>query len=55
VVELENALQRQKLDHEREKHFNREIQIHEMELMNEITRMNALMVSYDKAFSLVSF
>ncbi|GIJ89274.1 hypothetical protein Asppvi_008205 [Aspergillus pseudoviridinutans] len=43
VVELENALQRQKLDHEREKHFNREIQIHEMELMNEITRMNALM------------
>ncbi|GFF33219.1 hypothetical protein IFM46972_03817 [Aspergillus udagawae] len=43
VVELENALQRQKLDHEREKHFNREIQIHEMELMNEITRMNELM------------
>ncbi|PKX99440.1 CCCH zinc finger protein [Aspergillus novofumigatus IBT 16806] len=43
VAELENALQRQKLDHEREKHFNREIQIHEMELMNEITRMNALM------------
>ncbi|EAW19178.1 CCCH zinc finger protein [Aspergillus fischeri NRRL 181] len=43
VAELENALQRQKLDHEREKHFNREIQIHEMELMNEITRMTALM------------
>ncbi|KAH1499435.1 hypothetical protein LV164_001841 [Aspergillus fumigatus] len=43
VAELENALQRQKLDHEREKHFNRETQIHEMELMNEITRMNALM------------
>jgi hypothetical protein len=53
VAELENALQRQKLDHEREKHFNRETQIHEMELMNEITRMNALMVSPGKAFGLV--
>jgi hypothetical protein len=50
VAELENDLQRQKLDHEREKHFNREIQIHEMELMNEITRMTALMVSYGEAF-----
>ncbi|RHZ52369.1 CCCH zinc finger protein [Aspergillus thermomutatus] len=43
VTELEEALRRQKLDHEREKHFNREIQIHEMELINEITRMNGLM------------
>ncbi|KAA8648232.1 CCCH zinc finger protein [Aspergillus tanneri] len=44
VSELEEAYQREKLDHDRETRFNRDIQIHEMELMDQITRMKNVMV-----------
>ncbi|EEH35608.2 C-x8-C-x5-C-x3-H type zinc finger protein [Paracoccidioides lutzii Pb01] len=43
VAELENAYQQTRLDHERESRFNREVQMHEMELMKQITAMEALM------------
>jgi hypothetical protein len=45
VSDLEGAYKREKLDHEREKRFNRDIQIHEMELMDQITRVRKIMVS----------
>jgi hypothetical protein len=38
--------QREKLDHEREKRFNRDIQIHEMELMDQLKRTKKIMVSW---------
>ncbi|PGH00915.1 hypothetical protein AJ79_08070 [Helicocarpus griseus UAMH5409] len=43
VAELENAYQQTRLDHERESRFNREVQMHEMELMKQITTMEAVM------------
>jgi len=43
VSDLEEAYKREKLDHEREKRFNRDIQIHEMELMDQITRVRKIM------------
>ncbi|KAL4871052.1 hypothetical protein BDV12DRAFT_36930 [Aspergillus spectabilis] len=43
VTELESAYQQQQLDHDREKRFNRDIQIHEMELMEQISRTKAIM------------
>ncbi|KAF9892531.1 hypothetical protein FE257_001640 [Aspergillus nanangensis] len=43
VTELENAYQREKLDHERETRFNRDIQLHEIELMGQISRIKAIM------------
>ncbi|OAX80122.1 LOW QUALITY PROTEIN: hypothetical protein ACJ72_05547, partial [Emergomyces africanus] len=43
VSELENAYQQTRLDHERESRFNREVQMHEMELMKQITTMEAVM------------
>lgn len=45
MSELEEAYQREKLDHERETRFNRDIQIHEMELMDQIKRIKKIMVS----------
>ncbi|PLN77054.1 hypothetical protein BDW42DRAFT_177599 [Aspergillus taichungensis] len=43
VTELEDAWKQEKLDHERETRFNRDIQIHEMELMDQISRVKAVM------------
>ncbi|KAL2367018.1 hypothetical protein RJZ56_000105 [Blastomyces dermatitidis] len=43
VAELENAYQQTRLDHERESRFNREVQMHEMELMKQITAMETVM------------
>ncbi|OJZ85684.1 hypothetical protein ASPFODRAFT_207543 [Aspergillus luchuensis CBS 106.47] len=43
VTELEAAFQQEKLDHERETRFNRDIQLHEMELMQHIARIKAIM------------
>ncbi|KAB8072187.1 hypothetical protein BDV29DRAFT_6265 [Aspergillus leporis] len=43
VTELEDAYQQERLDHERETRFNRDIQIHEMELMDHISRIKAIM------------
>ncbi|EER42013.1 C-x8-C-x5-C-x3-H type zinc finger protein [Histoplasma capsulatum H143] len=43
VAELENAYQQTRLDHERESRFNREVQMHEIELMNQITAMESVM------------
>ncbi|KAL4912275.1 hypothetical protein BDW62DRAFT_26094 [Aspergillus aurantiobrunneus] len=43
VTELEGAYQQEQLDHDREKRFNRDIQIHEMELMEQISRTKAIM------------
>ncbi|GAD91710.1 C-x8-C-x5-C-x3-H type zinc finger protein [Paecilomyces variotii No. 5] len=43
VSELEEAYQQEKLDHQRETRFNRDIQIHEMELMDQITRIKTIM------------
>jgi hypothetical protein len=44
VTELEGVYRQEQLDHEREKRFNRDIQIHEMELMEQISRTKAIMV-----------
>ncbi|RAL14924.1 CCCH zinc finger protein [Aspergillus homomorphus CBS 101889] len=38
VAQLEDAYEQEKLDHNREKRFNREIQVHEMELMEQLSR-----------------
>ncbi|KAF5859380.1 hypothetical protein ETB97_002940 [Aspergillus alliaceus] len=43
VTELEDAYQQERLDHERETRFNRDIQLHEMELMDQISRIKAIM------------
>lgn len=44
MANLEDAYSREKLDHERETRFNRDIQIHEMELMDKISRIKTIMV-----------
>ncbi|CRG83728.1 hypothetical protein PISL3812_01083 [Talaromyces islandicus] len=43
VSDLEDAYQQSKLDREREIRFNRDIQLHEMELMNQIQRIRKIM------------
>ncbi|OOF91670.1 hypothetical protein ASPCADRAFT_211029 [Aspergillus carbonarius ITEM 5010] len=43
ITELETAFQQEKLDHERETRFNRDIQLHEMDLMQQIARIKAIM------------
>ncbi|KAJ5098150.1 hypothetical protein N7532_005151 [Penicillium argentinense] len=43
VTELENSFQQEKLDHERETRFNRDIQLHEMELMQQIHQIKSIM------------
>ncbi|KAL3478633.1 hypothetical protein BJX99DRAFT_102425 [Aspergillus californicus] len=43
VTELESIYQQEQLDHEREKRFNRDIQIHEIELMEQISRTKTIM------------
>ncbi|KAL4801159.1 hypothetical protein BDV19DRAFT_8865 [Aspergillus venezuelensis] len=43
VTELEGAYHQEQLDHERERRFNRDIQLHEMELMEQISRTKAIM------------
>ncbi|KAL4807658.1 hypothetical protein BDV18DRAFT_151607 [Aspergillus unguis] len=43
VTELEGVYQQEQLDHDREKRFNRDIQIHEMELMEQVSRSKAIM------------
>jgi hypothetical protein len=45
VTALENSFQQEKLDHERETRFNRDIQLHEMELMEQISSVKNMMVS----------
>ncbi|GBF64457.1 hypothetical protein TMEN_7173 [Trichophyton mentagrophytes] len=44
ITELEDAYQRERLDHDRETRFNREVQMHEMELMEQLTRFKTAMV-----------
>ncbi|KOS37219.1 hypothetical protein ACN38_g11995 [Penicillium nordicum] len=43
VTTLENSFQQEKLDHERETRFNREVQVHEMELMDQISVVKKMM------------
>ncbi|KAJ5398035.1 hypothetical protein N7509_006148 [Penicillium cosmopolitanum] len=43
VTDLENSFQQEKLDHERETRFNRDIQLHEMELMQQIHQIKSIM------------
>jgi len=43
--ELEEAYQQSKLDREREIRFNRDIQLHEIELMGQIQKYRKIMVS----------
>ncbi|CAG8925401.1 unnamed protein product [Penicillium salamii] len=43
VTALENSFQQEKLDHERETRFNRDIQLHEMELMDQISSVKNMM------------
>ncbi|KAK1139739.1 hypothetical protein N8T08_011203 [Aspergillus melleus] len=43
VTELEEAYQQEKLDHERETRFNRDIQINEMDLMDKVSRLKTVM------------
>ncbi|OJJ51198.1 hypothetical protein ASPZODRAFT_127223 [Penicilliopsis zonata CBS 506.65] len=43
LSEVEGAYQREKLDRERETRFNRDIQIHEMELMEQISQVKNIM------------
>ncbi|DAA73113.1 TPA_exp: CCCH zinc finger DNA binding protein [Trichophyton benhamiae CBS 112371] len=43
ITELEDAYQRERLDHDRETRFNREVQMHEMELMEQLTRFKTAM------------
>ncbi|KAJ5894062.1 hypothetical protein N7495_005753 [Penicillium taxi] len=43
VTDLETSFQREKLDHERETRFNRDIQLHEMELMQQISQIKTIM------------
>lgn len=45
VTELETSFQQEKLDHQRETRFNRDIQLHEMELMQQISQIKNIMVS----------
>lgn len=44
MTALENSFQQEKLDHERETRFNREVQVHEMELMDQISVVKKMMV-----------
>lgn len=46
VTELEDAYQRTRLDHERETRFNRGVQMHEIELMEQISRIKTIMVRH---------
>ncbi|QQK40568.1 CCCH zinc finger protein [Penicillium digitatum] len=43
VTALESSFQQEKLDHERETRFNREVQVHEMELMDQISVVKKMM------------
>jgi hypothetical protein len=45
VSELEDAYHQVKAEHEREIRFNRDIQLHEMELMEQIKRVKKIMVT----------
>ena len=45
MTELEEAYQQEKLDHERETRFNRDIQINEMDLMDKVSRLKTVMVN----------
>jgi hypothetical protein len=45
VTDLETSFAQEKLDHERETRFNRDIQLHEMELMQQISQIKTIMVS----------
>ena len=45
VAQLERQYQQEKLDRDRETRFNRDIQIHEIELMEQISRIKNIMVS----------
>lgn len=46
MTNLEEAYSQEKLDHERETRFNRDIQIHEMELMDKMSRIKTIMVCF---------
>lgn len=45
MTDLETSFQQEKLDHQRETRFNRDIQLHEMELMQQISQIKNIMVS----------
>lgn len=44
MTDLETSFQQEKLDHQRETRFNRDIQLHEMELMQQISQIKNIMV-----------
>lgn len=44
MAELEDAYEREKLDHEREKRFNRDVQLHEIKLMDQLKLVKKIMV-----------
>lgn len=46
VTELEDAYQQTRLDHDRETRFNRGVQIHEIELMDQLARIKTIMVRH---------
>jgi len=49
ITDLESSFRQEKLDRERETRFNRDIQLHEMELMDQISRIKTIMVSAGRA------
>lgn len=55
LQELEDLYKRERLDHDREKRFNRDIQIHEMELMDQINKMRQVMVCAMEKLQNLSF
>lgn len=54
VTDLETSFQQEKLDHQRETRFNRDIQMHEMELMQQISQIKNIMVSASSEFPVPS-
>lgn len=44
LQELEDMYKRESLDHDREKRINRDIQLHELQLMDQISKMKQVMV-----------
>ena len=53
VARLEQKYQQEKLDRDRETRFNRDIQIHEIELMDQISRIKNIMVRVCRRLFLV--
>lgn len=52
---MEHKYEQEKLDRDRETRFNRDIQIHEIELMDQIARIKNIMVSVQILLSNFTF